>query len=258
MTMQNEPEAVAAEAAPSTGFPELDAMNLDIVDVTNVQVDVADEVTDAPPAPPIPVPETTQESTPEPTPQPTPQVIPDPQVDILAQQNAALQQQVNQWTQWQQQQEQERRILEEANATRAQLETQGYSDDQIEHLVTQQQAFQRREAELQANLQRTQLHEQGRYRAAMHYSKLHGVDADQLLPYNSPQEMELRAKEMSRISQLEAKLAQYEKASVPPQNFDTGTSQVTAVSNEEAWLDRYNAGDRSPEALAAAKRAAGL
>jgi hypothetical protein len=256
--MQNEPEAVAAEAAPSTGFPELDAMNLDIVDVTNVQVDVADEVTDAPPAPPIPVPETTQESTPEPTPQPTPQVIPDPQVDILAQQNAALQQQVNQWTQWQQQQEQERRILEEANATRAQLETQGYSDDQIEHLVTQQQAFQRREAELQANLQRTQLHEQGRYRAAMHYSKLHGVDADQLLPYNSPQEMELRAKEMSRIGQLEAKLAQYEKASVPPQNFDTGTSQVTAVSNEEAWLDRYNAGDRSPEALAAAKRAAGL
>ena len=252
MTMQNEPEAVAAEAAPSTGFPELDAMNLDIVDVTNVQVDVADEVTDAPPAPPTPTPVA------EPTPEPTPQVMPDPQVDVLAQQNAALQQQVNQWTQWQQQQEQERRILEEANATRSQLETQGYSDDQIEHLVTQQQAFQRREAELHANLQRTQLHEQGRYRAAMHYSKLHGVDADQLLPYNSPQEMELRAKEMSRIGQLEAKLAQYEKASVPPQNFDTGTSQVTAVSNEEAWLDRYNAGDRSPNAIEAARRAAGL
>ena len=125
-------------------------------------------------------------------------------------------------------------------------------------MVSQQQSFQRREAELQAEVKRRELHEQGRYRAAMHYAKQHGVDAESLLPYNSPQEMESRAREMGRIAQLEAKLSQYEKAQVPAQNFDSGTSQLSAVSNEEALIDRYNAGDRSPEALSAARRAAGL
>jgi len=248
--MQNEPVAEQVEEAPPSGYPDLDTTNIDIIDVDNVQVDTGDPVAEAPPSP------TPPQAPPEPAAPVAP--TPDPQFDVLAQQNAALQQQVNQWTQWQQQQEMERRILEEANAARQQLETQGYSDDQIEHLVTQQQAFQRREAELQSNLQRTQLHEQGRYRAAIYYGKQHGVDAEQLLPYNSPQEMESRAREMSRIGQLEAKLAQYEKASVPPTTYETGTSQVTATSNTEAWLDRYNAGDRSPNAIEAARRAAGL
>ena len=253
MTMQQNEEAQPMEEENTylTGIPEIDNYSVDIVDTSNVQVDVDEPPADV--APPVP-----QEA---PAPPPVPQQPPPEQtnqVDALAQQNAALQQQVNQWSQWQQQQEQERRILEEANATRSQLENQGYSEDQVEYMVTQQQAFQRRETELQANLQRTTLHEQGRYRAAVYYAKQHGVDAEQLLPYNSPQEMETRAREMSRISELEKKLARYERASVPAQSFESGTSQVTAVSNEEAWLDRYNAGDRSPEALSAAKRAAGL
>ena len=247
MTMQEEQAVPVEQSTEVPIVPDVDNFNtdnIDIIDTSNVQVDVANPTTDAPPAP---------------APDPEPSLnASEVEMATMAQQNAALQQQVNQWSQWQQQQQMERAILDSSNATRTHLENQGYSEDQVELYVAQQQAFQRREMELQANLQRTQLHEEGRYRAAMHYSKLHGVDADQLLPYNSPQEMESRAREMSRISQLEAKLAKYEKASVPPQNFDTGTSQVTAVSNEEAWLDRYNAGDRSPEALAAAKRAAGL
>ena len=245
MTPQNEqmPEQEVVD------IPDIQGMqDLDIVDITDAQVDVED----APAVAPV------QAQEPASPPVAPPPPTRDPQLDVLAQQNSALQQQVNQWGQWQQQQQMERQILEEANAARQQLEQQGYPDDQIEVIVSQQQSFQRREAELQANLQKTQLHEQGRYRAAMHYAKQHGVDADLLLSYNTPQEMDSRAREMSRISQLEAKLAKYEKAQVPAQNFDSGTSAVSAASSEETWLDRYNAGDRSEQAAAAARRAAGL
>ena len=242
MTPQN--EQMSEQEVPH--IPDIQGMpDLDIVDITDAQV----EVEDAPAVAPL------QAQEPAPPPPPS---GPDPQLAALAQQNSALQQQVNQWGQWQAQQRMERQILEEANAARQQLEQQGYPDDQIEVIVSQQQSFQRREAELQANLQKTQLHEQGRYRAAMHYAKQHGVDADLLLSYNTPQEMDSRAREMSRISQLEAKLAKYEKAQVPAQNFDSGTSAVSATSSEETWLERYNAGDRSEQAAAAARRAAGL
>ena len=245
MTTQNEqiPEQEVVD------IPDIQGMqDLDIVDITDAQVDVED----APAVAPV------QAQEPASPPVAPPPPTRDPQLDVLAQQNSALQQQVNQWGQWQAQQQMERQILEEANAARQQLEQQGYPEDQIEVIVSQQQSFQRREAELQANLQKTQLHEQGRYRAAMHYAKQHGVDADLLLSYNTPQEMDSRAREMSRISQLEAKLAKYEKAQVPAQNFDSGTSAVSAASSEETWLDRYNAGDRSEQAAAAARRAAGL
>ena len=248
MTTQNEyvPEQ------PVAAIPDITSLDdINIVDITDAQVEVDEAPPQAPPqapAAPVDLPPAT----------PTPPPVADPQLGVLSQQNSALQQQVNQWTQWQQQQQFERQILEEATASRQQLETQGYSEDQIETMVTQQQSFQRREAELQANLQRTKLHEEGRYRAAMYYGKQHSVDADSLLSYNTPQEMESRAQEMSRISQLEAKLAKYEKAQVPAQTFDSGTSQVSAASSEDTWLERYNAGDRSEQAAAAARRAAGL
>ena len=245
MTTQN--EQMLEQEVPD--IPDIQGMpDLDIVDITDAQVDVEDVPAVAPVQAQEPI-----------APQPPPPAPgPDPQLVVLAQQNSALQQQVNQWGQWQAQQQMERQILEEANAARQQLEQQGYPEDQIEVIVSQQQSFQRREAELQANLQKTQLHEQGRYRAAMHYAKQHGVDADLLLSYNTPQEMDSRAREMSRISQLEAKLAKYEKAQVPAQNFDSGTSAVSATSSEGTWLERYNAGDRSEQAAAAARRAAGL
>ena len=248
MTMQND-DVVVEDSSPSPAGTGIDILSgTDIVDITMPQIDVDEpEAISPPPTPAIPV-----------TPEPPAPSMPDPQLAQLAQQNQALQQQVEQWTQWQNQQAQERDILAAMNARRLELENAGWSEDQITSAVTREEEFQRRETELQANLQRTQLHEQGRYRAAMFYGKQHGVDADQLLSYNSPQEMETRAREISRISQLEAKLAKYEKAQVPPQNFDSGTSQVSAASNEEQWMDRYNAGDRSPEALAAARRAAGL
>ena len=56
MTMQQNEEAQPMEEENTylTGIPEIDNYSVDIVDTSNVQVDVADEVTHAPPAPPTP------------------------------------------------------------------------------------------------------------------------------------------------------------------------------------------------------------
>jgi len=234
---------------------------VDIVDITDAQVDVGDQpdiIQDAIDQS-LQRPEQPQAPAAQPAAQPAAAPVP-PQEDysILSQQNAQLQSQLNNWTQWQQQQEMERSLIERSNVMRSQLENQGYTEDQIDLAVTQQQAHERQTNALQAELQRTKLHEEGKYRAAMYYAKQHGVDSEQLLPYNSPQEMETRAREMARIGELEAKLAKYEKAQVPAQNFDNSTSQVAAASSEDTWLEKFNAGDRSPEAQAAARRAAGL
>ena len=248
MTTQNEQTEMPID-------PGVSAPDVDIVDITDAQVDVGgqpDIMQDA-------IDQSLQRPD-QPAPPAAPPAAAPPQQDygILAQQNAQLQSQLNNWTQWQQQQEMERSLLERSNATRSQLENQGYTEDQIDLAVTQQQAHERQTISLQSELERTKLHEEGKYRAAMYYAKQHGVDSDQLLPYNSPQEMETRAREMARIGELEAKLAKYEKAQVPAQNFDNSTSQVAAASSEDTWLEKFNAGDRSPEAQAAARRAAGL
>ena len=253
MTTQNEQAEMPIDQAVSEPA-------LDIVDITDAQVDVGEQPDIIQSAIDQSLQRTAQPGTPEPTAAPV-QAAPAPppqDFSILSQQNAQLQAQLNNWTQWQQQQEMERSLLERSNATRSQLENQGYTEDQIDLAVNQQQAHERQTVSLRAELERTKLHEEGKYRAALYYSKQHGVDSEHLLPYNSPQEMETRAREMARIGELEAKVAKYEKSQVPAQNFDSGTSQVASASNEDVWLEKFNAGDRSPEAAAAARRAAGL
>ena len=250
MTTQNEQAEIPVD-------PVVSEPDVDIVDITDAQVDVGDQPDIIQAAIDQSLQRPAQPEVPAAPPASAP-APPQQDYGILAQQNAQLQSQLNNWTQWQQQQEMERSLLERSNATRSQLETQGYTEDQIDLAVTQQQAHERQTISLQSELERTKLHEEGKYRAAMYYAKQHGVDSDQLLPYNSPQEMETRAREMARIGELEAKLAKYEKAQVPAQNFDSGTSQVAAASSEDTWLEKFNAGDRSSEAQAAARRAAGL
>ena len=246
MTMQNETEIIE-DVQPSEipDAPPIDTIDDSIIDTSNAQVEVSALPADAPQA-------DAQASPPPPVEKPD-----DTQMAILAQQNAALQQQVNQWSQWQQQQQQERSFQENANAMRQQLEQNGYNEETINLVVAQQQVAQRREAELLAINERQRLADNNKYNAALYYAQTYGVDPQSLMGYDSPKEMEARASDAARIAKLEAKISRYEKASVPSQGFENGTSQVNAVSNEQAWMDRYSAGDRSPQAVSAAKRAAG-
>ena len=54
-----------------------------------------------------------------------------------------------------------------------------------------------------------------------------------------------------RIAELESKL-------VPSQSFDDNQNTPAPSNDEDRWLEKYNQGDRSEQASAAARRAAGL
>ena len=70
--------------------------------------------------------------------------------------------------------------------------------------------------------------------------------------------MEEAAKRIKDIRAKDARIAELEAKLVPPQEFDSSQSTPGASNSEDSWLDKYNSGDRSPNALAAARRAAGL
>ena len=70
--------------------------------------------------------------------------------------------------------------------------------------------------------------------------------------------METAAKKLASDRQKDARIAELEAQLVPSQSFNDNQSTPAASNDEDRWLERYNDGDRSPQAQAAARRAAGL
>ena len=70
--------------------------------------------------------------------------------------------------------------------------------------------------------------------------------------------MENIAKEVSKRRSMEEELNRLKQAQVPPQKFDNSQGAPDVAPNDSGWLDRYNNGDRSENAQAAARKAAGL
>ena len=60
------------------------------------------------------------------------------------------------------------------------------------------------------------------------------------------------------MEQIENRIKELEQAQVPAQQFDNSQGAPEVAANDGSWLDRYNAGDRSPNAVAAAKRTLGI
>jgi hypothetical protein len=76
--------------------------------------------------------------------------------------------------------------------------------------------------------------------------------------YNDPQSMEDAAKRIQSDKAKDAEIAKLRAQLVPSQTFDDSQSTPAASTDEDRWLERYNQGDRSSQAAAAARRAAGL
>ena len=70
--------------------------------------------------------------------------------------------------------------------------------------------------------------------------------------------MHAAAEKLAGDRARDAELAQLIQARVPAQSFDNSQGNPQVAADEGGWLDRYNSGDRSPSALAAARKAAGL
>lgn len=205
-------------------------------------------VTDTPaPAPPEQAPVAAPEQ--PVAPQPVGQQLTPEQIQQM-QQQAAQYQEV----------QQRAALQQEAQRYQQQLESQGYLPDQAQQIAHQH--MQSRSAQVQQQKsQQYQLTEiQGKQAAAEHFAKRHNLNFDDMATLRlaeTPDQMEQVAKKMSEDRKVRDELAELRKAQVPAQTFDNSQGNPEVASNDGSWLDRYNSGDRSPNAVAAAKKLLG-
>jgi len=141
------------------------------------------------------------------------------------------------------------------------LEQNGYLPDQAEHVAktwlsgaTSEQA---RVQQYQNQIEFVQ----GQAVAAEHFAdkyKLQLSDLSDLRQHRDPQSMEAAAKRIASDREKDAEIAKLRAQLVPSQSFNDNQSTPAAANDEDRWLERYNQGDRSPQAAAAARKAAGL
>ena len=221
------------------------------VDTLNNMPEVAIDISE--PAAPAPEPEA-----PAPVAQGPTQPAPDQMQQM--QQDQQFQQMSQQAVQYQQVQERAA-LQQEAQRYQQQLENQGYMAEQAQQIAYQH--MQSRQA--QANTARQ--HELqtkmiiGKQAAAEHFAKTHNLGFDAMATLrlaDTPEQMEVIAKKMSSDAKNMDELTKLRQAQVPAQQFDSSQGEPQVASNDGSWLDRYNAGDRSANATAAARRLMGI
>ena len=181
-------------------------------------------------------------------------------VESLQQMEQRLREMEQQNAQYMRDQEQ-LQVHAQSEQMKQQLEQQGWQPEQAQQYT---QDWVNRQSEM-SNL-RQQYEQQynfirGQTTAAEHFAnryKLQLSDLTELRKYNTPEEMEIVAKRIKSDRDKDAEIARLRAQLVPNQTFDDSQSTPTPTNNQDALLDRYNQGDRSEQAQAAARRAAGL
>ena len=160
---------------------------------------------------------------------------------------------------------QQQAIQNQVQTYKQQLESQGYLPEHAEqaanyHIQSQQQHQQETQTLIQQAEQYGK-HIQGKQAAAEKFAGKYSLnigDLATLRMYEDPQTMERAAQVMSANRKRDAELAALKQARVPAQALDNSQGSPEVAADEGGWLQRYNEGDRSPSAQAAAKKAAGL
>jgi len=238
-----------SEAAPPTDMSEG-------VDSSSVPEDV--QAPPAPPTAPAPDPASGTESQPAPAPESpaTPEAAPvytgPSQEEILRlQQQAAEYEAVRNKAQLQQ----------EARNYQKQLENQGYLPEQAEGAARQYVQSKSAQNDLMKKADMYGQHLTGKMAAAEHFAQkfnLNMGDLAVLRQAETPEMMEALATNISERRNDQQELTRLRQAQVPAQQFDNSQGTPNVAANDSSWLDRYNAGDDSPQAVSAARRAAGL
>ena len=97
-----------------------------------------------------------------------------------------------------------------------------------------------------------------RYQAVVRAAREHGLgidDLEELQRAESREEVERRAQTMAERRTLHRRVEALERQLAPVQQFDSNRPSAAASGSDEAWVDRYMAGDRTARAVAAARRA---
>ena len=210
--------------------------------------------------PVAPAPEATTTEAPAPE-APAPEVPPQPTQPQIPQPSPEEYQRMQQQAAQYQQVQETQRLQQEAQRYQQQLESQGYMQDQAQQIA--HQYMQSRQSQLNLQKQHTQQQQelQGKQAAAEHFARQYDLAFDDLATLrlsNSPEQMEQVAKKISDDRKIRNELDSLKKAQVPTQQFDNSQGAPEVASNDDGWLDRYNNGDRSANAVAAAKKILGI
>jgi membrane-associated HD superfamily phosphohydrolase len=228
---------------------EIDRLNnAPDIDISEVPADPVPPVETPPAEPVVPAEPVAEQPTETPA---TPSQPSSPEDIQRLQQQAAEYEQVRQRAALQQQEQQlrQRLIDQGASEENAQLQARQYVQG-----MSAQQDLMRKAEEYGQHLLAVQA-------AAEQFASKYNLqvaDLATLRQADTPEVMENMAKEIVERRNLESELERLRKAQVPAQQFDNSQGAPEVASSDENWVDRYNAGDRSPNAVAAAKRLLGM
>ena len=144
---------------------------------------------------------------------------------------------------------------------RASLEAQGHLPEHAEEAANFYVQTQQKMSEMAQQSAFEIQHMAGKQAASEHFAQKYNLgmaDLAALRQAETPQSMEELAKRISDDKKVRSELDQLRQAQVPPQQFDNSQGEPQVASNDARLLDMYNAGDRSPNPTAAAKRVAGM
>ena len=152
-------------------------------------------------------------------------------------------------------------LQKQAAEYKNQLEAQGYLPEQADQLSSQYMQSQEYQATLVQQAENYGRHIQEKQMAVEFFVNKYNLgigDMGALRAYDDPKSMDDAAKAMSANRERDAELARLKQAQVPAQSFDNSQGNPQVAADEGSWLSRYNSGDRTAPAQAAAKKAAGL
>lgn len=244
----------AMPAAPSTEAPATDTP----VEPTTTEATPSEETTETTPAEaPVSQDDGQVSSDTAEAPAETPKIDADSlnkQLEETRQQQENLQKQVMQY-----EVEKQRQAIEsEAVRYNSALVEQGMEQAQADQMTQQLKQSRVNEQQYNQNIQNLDAYYKGKFNAAMVIGEKHGISPKELIAYDNPQDMEKHASSQSEVSKLKAEIAKLKKGQVPAQQYDNSQAPAEGSTSEQRLLDKYNAGDRSPDAVAAAKRILGL
>ena len=160
-----------------------------------------------------------------------------------------------------QQQQYDQQINQAYHTYVQELESKGYLPDQAQFVARQWHESVSNQARAARQQQEVSQYLMGQQAAAEHFAEKYNLglsDLAQLRQHQDPQSMEAAAKNISSDREMRAELAKLRADRVPTQSFADNESTPAANNDEDRGLDRYNQGDRSPQAQSAARKAAGL
>ena len=250
-------EQIGNVEPPGDDLPPVDSpeVNPILTEITQLNEQEGPEGTQAPEAPEAP--EAPREVSPTEPVAETTDPSAQPQQPYSPQQVQQMQQQAAQY----QEMEARAALQNQTQSYKTQLENQGFMPEHAEQAANYYMQSQTQQLNLVQKADEYAQHIQGQMLVAEVFVKKYNLGIDDLSAlrrYNDPQSMEEAAKKMSNDRERDTELTKFRQAQVPAQQFDNSQGEPSVAQNDASWLDRYNSGDRSPNSVAAVRRATGL